>query len=77
MRNTLLDDLLLTFTAKEWQEWLLFLEADYFNRREELRGWPGIFIAVMWPSPRFRVGRRPFMRCIPAGFTTISSCAWA
>ena len=38
MRNTLLDDLLLTFTAKEWQEWLLFLEAGYFNRREELRG---------------------------------------
>lgn len=37
MRNTLLDDLLLTFSQKEWEDWLLFLESGYFNRREELR----------------------------------------
>lgn len=36
MRNTLLDDLLLTFSEEEWDNWLLFLKARYFNRREEL-----------------------------------------
>ena len=37
MRNTLLDDLLLTFSPKEWKEWLQFLDSDFFNRKDELR----------------------------------------